>query len=801
MFYFIGDNIEEILHVGANRGADVLQDLSGYEEELAVEGDRDDGDLPLYEGAPLTVSESALSVMSFFLSHQLTGSALGDLLALIDLHCPKPNNCFKSLFKFKKYFADYQFPLLKHFYCDKCYEKLDSKDSICEQDNTHEGVSYFVEIPLMHQIRSLMSQPGFYELLNHRFERVKRNADNYEDIYDGECYKKELTDGGFLSDRNNISFQWYTDGIKIFKSSKIQMWPLFFSINELEYSERIKPDHMLLAGLWFGPSKPKPELFLEPFHDSLTELRNGIEVVVPSLPDPIIVKAKVLNGTCDMPAKSCFFNSIQFNGKCGCAVCEAEGERVLAQDRREEEEDEEQNNPQEQDRRRLGRVQVYPFKRNIVLRTPETTHQYAEQAVRTGSCVKGIKGPSALLYLHVNDYVTTTAVDAMHCLWANVIPMLLNLWFDSTHHNEAYSMSTLIKVVDSRLAKISPPAYIYRFPRAISERAHWKTAEFMFFCFLYSFSVLSDLMDPDVFDHYLILVKALFTLYQNSISENELDVASRLLTEFVSRFEVIYGVRHMSINVHSLQHLPLMVKRFGPLPIASCFPHESLGGVMKNLIHGTRYVDSQICYAASIIANLPRLKARYLTPDSDAFKFCDNMDHRSLRYRLTRVAPALYKVGNSELVEPLPPLISDALLEGQIPQENCALFYRLLKDKHLYVSESYARALKSISSYVKYTSGNLQCIGKVRCFVEVRHLEWDEPRCYAVVTRLNTIQPYSINFIEQPLSFVHECISEGITESVDCRNLNFVCFANAFQTVRHERKCLIVEPFNYAGVS
>jgi len=176
------------------------------------------------------------------------------------------------------------------------------------------------------------------------------------------------------------------------------------------------------------------------------------------------------------------------------------------------------------------------------------------------------------------------------------------------------------------------------------------------------------------------------------------------------------------------------------------------------------------------------------------------MDHRSLRYKVTRIGPNLFRVGNSKSVDPLPPLISNALIECQLPLENCSLFYRLLKDKSLYVSESYARVLKSDSSYVKYTSENIHCIGRVRCFVGVRHVDWDAARFYAIVTKLHTIQPNATNFIEQPVSFVHECTAEGVTEAVDCGNLHAVCFANTYQTVRNEEKCMIVEPFNYAGV-
>ena len=53
----------------------------------------------------------------------------------------------------------------------------------------------------------------------------------------------------FLTNPNNISFMWYTDGVPLFKSSKISIWPLFLSINELPYQDRIKQENMLFAGL------------------------------------------------------------------------------------------------------------------------------------------------------------------------------------------------------------------------------------------------------------------------------------------------------------------------------------------------------------------------------------------------------------------------------------------------------------------------------------------------------------------------------------------------------------------------
>ena len=56
------------------------------------------------------------------------------------------------------------------------------------------------------------------------------------DIYDGEEYRHYTTSGEFLDPRKNpanLSFLINTDGVSIFKSSRISIWPVFLVINEL----------------------------------------------------------------------------------------------------------------------------------------------------------------------------------------------------------------------------------------------------------------------------------------------------------------------------------------------------------------------------------------------------------------------------------------------------------------------------------------------------------------------------------------------------------------------------------------
>jgi len=94
---------------------------------------------------------------------------------------------------------------------------------------------------------------------------MKKASNNIENIYDGRVYKRFFSNGGFLDRKNNISFMWYSDGISIFRSSHFSIWPMYLVVNELPYRERVKKKNIILAGLFFGNSKPNPNFFLHLF--------------------------------------------------------------------------------------------------------------------------------------------------------------------------------------------------------------------------------------------------------------------------------------------------------------------------------------------------------------------------------------------------------------------------------------------------------------------------------------------------------------------------------------------------------
>ena len=70
----------------------------------------------------------------------------------------------------------------------------------------------------------------------HNYKR-RESSGGLSDICDGSVYQ-DLVAQGFLASRENISLQFNTDGIPVFKSSSFSFWPLHIIINELPHRMR-----------------------------------------------------------------------------------------------------------------------------------------------------------------------------------------------------------------------------------------------------------------------------------------------------------------------------------------------------------------------------------------------------------------------------------------------------------------------------------------------------------------------------------------------------------------------------------
>lgn len=204
--YFLILDFSDALSDEFSSGTDT--DNSGDEQNEHINADP-----PLFQGCPLTLSESLLSILSLTLRHTITGVLLAAILQLIHLHCPEPNHCVQSLYAFKNYFEELKSPINRHFYCTDCLNTLEDKNSQCPVCGSVGKSNCFMTISVISQLRALYARNGFKEKLNYRHNGIKLFPDNIEDIYDGSIYNELNGPGELLSDANNISFTWYTDGV------------------------------------------------------------------------------------------------------------------------------------------------------------------------------------------------------------------------------------------------------------------------------------------------------------------------------------------------------------------------------------------------------------------------------------------------------------------------------------------------------------------------------------------------------------------------------------------------------------
>ncbi|XP_067019318.1 uncharacterized protein [Acropora muricata] len=587
----------------------------------------------LYQDSPLSVAESSLLLMAFSVRHKLSGVALEDLLELIQLHCPKPNKCITELKEFQLFFQALKHPVVKHYYCPNLICKLyvgtskpenTSKCAVCGTPLT--SSFYFIEIPIVEQLRTILSGPGMIKKLQYRFSRTKIDPGAIEDVYDGELYKKHSCPGGFLSNQHNISFLGNTDGVALIRSNGYGVWPVYLVVNEIPPSERFRRCNRIFAGLWFGKGKPHFPTFLRPFSLAIRELYyKGVEVA-----NSISIKAIFLDMSVDAPARASWQAIKQYNGYWGCGHCKEPGEHLDL-------------GPGKKNRRRM--CHVYPFNKAFAATTghagPRKHNEVKEQAIEAlrqkgqgqkDFAVEGIIGLSWGFGLPLFDVIRGTVVDYMHCVCEGVIDQLISRWLDKSNSKLSFYLGSKVEEISKELTAITPTCEITRTPRSLADVKDWKASEKRAFLLYYATPLLSSYLPSDHLFFLMLLTGGVFRLLKQSITQTELQEAHAYLKLFSAQAPVFYGKQFQTFNVHQLLHLAEVVRDLGPLWSNSCFPFEDYNGDLRELFHGTKNVDGQIVTAVSVIQKLPEI-ARSTKISTEVMAFYEHLTSKRCNAR------------------------------------------------------------------------------------------------------------------------------------------------------------------------
>ena len=131
-------------------------DESCSEDDLAPETRQG-----LFSNSTISVRTSSMLIRSFMCRHHLTYQAKADLLQLLQVHLPDPNQLPTTLYTFQKMntrsSVDVDPVVTEHHYCTQCYTVLSDLSSSfctqCEVPLVHGATPYFITVSIPDQLK------------------------------------------------------------------------------------------------------------------------------------------------------------------------------------------------------------------------------------------------------------------------------------------------------------------------------------------------------------------------------------------------------------------------------------------------------------------------------------------------------------------------------------------------------------------------------------------------------------------------------------------------------------------------
>ena len=531
------------------------------------------------------MEEKCMAVLSYISKFKLTGIASEHLIRLLKLfasHSDKiqtlsTSNLGSLIDDTEVKYHDVCINCCRLFPKDEGVIRCASCNSLrfqgsVEKQNLKRRISgtFFVTHSLKTQLKDILERNGVFS------DILKFRQSNTSDITSGLFIQEKRQEGGFLNSVHNLSLVFNTDGVPLYNSSSVSIWPVFLVINELPAATRFSQKNMLIWGLWQSTGKPKFQTFLQRFVEDLSELKDeGVTIKIDG--QDTTIKAELTVGTMDLQAKAYVMEMTQHNGQFGCLSCEEPG-TVCKQGK--------------------GHARGYPFREDNPAsnRTVSSVLTNAEEALQSGKVCSGIKDVSVLFGLAYFDPIKGLVPDYMHGVLLGTTKKLLQLWFSSSSSKEPYHLGNQIKDVDTRLLKMKPTNDITRMPRKLETNlSHFKASELQNWLLHYSVPCLDGIMEPCYMENLCFLVEGIHILLGDQITPESLVRARTMLGQFYSTFEKLYGMRNCGLNVHNIgAHLVDYVEMHGPLWAWSCFPFEDMNGLLIKSAHGTGDVCRQL---------------------------------------------------------------------------------------------------------------------------------------------------------------------------------------------------------------
>jgi len=587
---------------------------------------------PLFPNAKITEIESSILVFAFAIRHRLTKEATEDLLTLLTKHLPMGISVPTSTYLLRKKFSSEETSKIvtTHYMCEECNTLLGSdKMGVCEECNTTSSKdNVFLTFDLGMLISDALTDTRLSSNLYNNL--MKRNAQpsgcSIDDIVNG-CLYKQLPQAQF-----DFTCLLNTDGVPAFKSSNQSIWPVFVSVNELDY--KIRRKNTLLVGLWIGNCKPVFDVFLDPIMKICNRLQ---ENPVKWNHDGKLIESFVRFPifTADSVARCQVQGLNQFNGAYGCPWCMLKGETLWITNR--------------------SHKWIYPCDKSpLVMRNKESFLEHARKLKSeldngNSKCkhVYGVNAASQLLLLKDFDIVNGFVFDVMHTAFLGVTKSLTSMWMDSSNSDKLFYIGTKKTEIDRRLRMFSVPFESSRAIRPISDSSHWKASEWRVWTYICPL-VLKGILPDAYLTHFQKYSTSMMIFNDERIGASDLDFAKTQLEQFVFQVENFYSAKANTFNIHALLHVADCVRNWGPLWAYSAFQFEHFNGILLKNFKGSQSVIKQIAARSIETMQLLKLGREAISNDHVRYFYEALIDGRRFFVKYQRVKTGVTFVGPSK---------------------------------------------------------------------------------------------------------------------------------------------------------
>lgn len=400
-----------------------------------------------------------------------------------------------------------------------------------------------------------------------------------------------------LLEYNEIIIDINIDGIPLFKSSRIQLWPILIKIIN------IKSISVLPVGIYIG--KKKPDDISEYMSDFVLETKdiidNGIRI------DHKILQLKIRAIVCDSPAKAFLCGIFGHTSSHGCTKCV-------------------------QVAKKIDKVLSYSEKSAILI-----TDDNFKKRIYTNHHKKEFHSRLTPLETIEVKMISQVALDSMHFVDLGVVrKMLLRILHNKLNLKCTKQNIDNISVHLESLHRYIPKEFA-RYPRSLTDIFHWKATEFRQFLLYSVILVLKANVHKEVYFEFLLLHCACRLLSMPKNLLENIETAQKMIEQFVKAFPSIFGANSISHNVHNLLHLSECVKQFGVLQNFSAYDFENYLQILKSYFKQPTKILQQLF-------NKVQLEEKTVTSKIQGFKLKNRIvqSYTNEQYTFTTKDPDKY---------------------------------------------------------------------------------------------------------------------------------------------------------------